>query len=316
MASIVAALANSRRVLVTSHERCDGDAVGTTLGIMHMLQAMGKEVIASLSDPVPDSLADLPGVEQIVSTLPKPGIVDTVVVLECDSLRRTGFSPAALEGLGQTVTLNIDHHLSGRRYADLNWIDPTSPAVGAMVADLARSTGLPVSPAMATCLYAALITDTGSFSFQSTNAHTFSIAEFLLDQGADAFRVARRVFASNSIAKMRILGIVLSRLQVRGDVCWSYVTMADRVAVGANVEDCEGIVNHLINIAGIEVAVFLREQEATSLLRASIRSKGAVDVATIAEHFGGGGHHNASGCSLQGPPEQALKHLLALRERG
>jgi phosphoesterase RecJ-like protein len=293
--------------VISSHARPDGDAIGSSVGLMHLLEAMGKDVVVAFSDPIPEQFRCLSGVERIVHDLPR-ATPDAAVLLECDCVERTGFP-----GIDARFTINIDHHLSGRTYADFNWIDPRACAVGAMIYDVARAADLPISEAMADCLYAAVLTDTGSFNYPATNASTFDLAAHLVDCGTNPNRIAQCMFFSNPVSKLRLLGSVLSNLHVRDGISWSVITLADLERTGASVEDCEGVVSHLIGIDEVEAAVLLRQQPDPSEFRLSLRSKGSgnVDVSVVAESFGGGGHRNASGCTLTGTAEDVTRRVLA-----
>ena len=310
-AQLLALLGQHQRFLVTSHARPDGDAIGSALGLMHLLDGMGKQVEVAFADPIPSIYHGLPGAERIRAALPATP-AEVAILLECDSIGRSGF-PA----IPASLTVNIDHHQSGRDFADWNWIDPHSCAVGAMLYDFAVACGLPITPAVADCLYTAVLTDTGSFTFACTTPATFALAAHLLDCGADAHAVAQAVYYTNPEAKVRILGAALHGMVVEGGLAWAVITHADMLRFSASVADTEGVVNSLIGIAGVQAAVVLREMSGPSgdpAFRCSLRSKGAIDVARIAEAFGGGGHRNASGCTLPGPQGVALPALLgALR---
>jgi phosphoesterase RecJ-like protein len=234
--------------------------------------------------------------------------------MECDSIERGSIDGKEFTSRRPALTVNIDHHRSGRAFADFNWIDPEAAAVGAMVYDLAIAAGATITSGMAECLYAAILTDTGSFNYPGTAASTFAMAERLIQSGVNANRLARAIYFCNPESKIRLLGIALSNMQVEGAVSWSHVTLAEMASVGASVEDCEGVANHLIGIAGIEGAAFLRELRGNAEFRLSLRSRGALDVAAIAEQFGGGGHQNASGCTIDGSLEEVTKKIVnALR---
>jgi phosphoesterase RecJ-like protein len=301
--------------VVTSHARPDGDAIGSALGLMHLLEGMGKQVTVAFADAIPGIYRWLPGVERIQSTLPAQA-PDAAILLECDRVERTGFDPVDFERMGAELTINVDHHLSGRPFAEFNWIDPQASAVGAMVYDVAVASGVEITAAMATCLYTAVMTDTGSFSYPSTCAGTFAMVGHLVERGANPSAIAHAVYFSNPASKIRLLGAALSnmridRLKAGGEIAWSWITQEEMERAGADVEDCEGVVNYLIGIAGVEVAVFLREVPEGAQFRLSLRSQGSVDVATVAERFGGGGHRIASGCTLDGPLESAMARLMA-----
>jgi phosphoesterase RecJ-like protein len=183
---------------------------------------------------------------------------------------------------------------------------------------------------MANCLYTAVLTDTGGFTYATTNAAALRLAGHLIECGADANRIAQAIYFSNTPGKIRLLGTALGNLTIEaathastglvpptgGLIAWSFVTLAEMELAGATVEDCEGVVNHLIGIAGVDAAVFLREMPSTtsaehSRFRLSLRSKGNLDVAAIAERFGGGGHRNASGCTIEGPLDRATRSIVA-----
>jgi phosphoesterase RecJ-like protein len=260
------------------------------------------------ADPIPLIYSYLPGVARIAHSLPATP-PDAAILLECDSIARSGF-----ERIDARLTINIDHHLSGRRFADFNWIDPAAPAVGAMIYDLAVASGVQISAAIATCLYTAVITDTGSFTYVATTAKTFALAEHLVTSGASAHEVAEAVYFSNPPSKIRVLGLALNNMVLDAEVAHAWITLEEMERAGAVPEDCEGIVNYLIGIAGIETAAFLREVPATNgemEFRTSLRSKGSVDVSLVAERFGGGGHRNASGCTLAGPLQAAQTRVVA-----
>jgi phosphoesterase RecJ-like protein len=232
------------------------------------------------------------------------GDYDAVILLECDSLQRT-----RLSGLENRFLINIDHHTSGRTFADVNWIDSSACAVAELVYQLAGAAGIEISRDMATCLYTAVLTDTGSFSYEGTDAHTFELAGKLVGHGAEPVLIARDVYFSNPPAKMLLLGAALDNLHYDGPIAWLWVTQNDMERTHAEEEDCEGIVNYAIAIGGVEVAVFLRELR-DYRIRLSLRSKGRVNVASIAERFGGGGHESASGCTLDGPLPEATDLIL------
>jgi bifunctional oligoribonuclease and PAP phosphatase NrnA len=304
LGEVLSSIEQADRFLVTAHARPDGDAVGSVLACWMMLQQMGKQAEMAFSDRVPQIYRSLPCSSQICHWSRVDGKYDVVILLECDSTERT-----RLEGLENRFLVNIDHHASGRSFADVNWIDTSACAVAEMVYRLAVAADVEITPEMATCLYTAVLTDTGSFCYEGTDAHTFDLAGELVRCGANPALVAQRVYFSNPASKMLLLGAALSNLQSDGPLCWLWVTENDMYRAGAAEEDCEGIVNYAIGIADSEVAVFLRELP-EGRVRLSLRSKGQFNVACIAERFGGGGHENASGCTLDGPLAAAMERIL------
>jgi len=232
------------------------------------------------------------------------GNFEAAILLECDSVQRT-----RLEGLEGRFLISIDHHKSGRDFANLNWIDAKAVATAEMVFRLAKAAGVKISAEIATCLYTAVLTDTGAFMFQGTSEHTFELARELVLAGADPTLCARPIYFGHSTAKLRLLGAALSALQREGSLAWIWVTQEQMERVGAKEEDCEGLVNYALSIGDVEVAVFFRELP-DGRFRVSLRSKGRLEVSGIAEEFGGGGHACASGCSVDGPLHAAVEKVL------
>lgn len=302
---VLAQIGRRDRFVVTSHARPDGDAIGSVLACCQMLRAMGKHADPVLYDGVPHIYKPLPFTENVVKRESVNGEYETAIILECDSVQRT-----RLEGLSDKFLINIDHHSSARPFGNVNWIDPSACAVAELVFRLAREAGVQITADMATCLYTAVLTDTGSFCYEGTNERTFALAQELVRAGADPVRIAQGVYFSSPLSKMRLLGCALSRLHRDGELTWMYVTRDDMERIGAADEDCEGLVNYALGVEGIEVAVFFREM-ADGRFRVSLRSKGAINVATIAERFGGGGHECASGCGIEGPLSVASERILA-----
>lgn len=299
----------SRQFAICSHARPDGDAIGSMLACGVMLRRLGKRVDLISADPVPLIYRALPCADTIRQTVRIEGDYDAVILLECDGIERS-----RLVGLQGRFLVNIDHHASGRAFADVNWIDTEACAVAEMVYRLAVMLGAEVTPDAATCLYTAVLTDTGSFCYEGTDVHAFDLARQLVEHGADPARIAREVYFSNPLSKMLLLGAALSNLHRDGRLAWLWVTRADIERIGAAEEDCEGIVNYAIAVAGVEAAVLLRELP-TRQVRLSLRSKGSLDVARIASGFGGGGHRHAGGCTLEGPLAAATERILERMRR-
>lgn len=293
------------RFVLTSHARPDGDAVGSALACCQILRAMGKQADVVLRDGVPRIYQPLPFADEVLQAESVNGNYEAAIVLECDSIQRT-----RLEGLENRFLISIDHHASGRPFANVNWIDTKAVATGEMVYKLARGAGVKITPEIANCLYTAVLTDTGSFMFEGTNEHTFTLARELVLAGANPARCARNVYFGHSTEKMRLLGSALSNLHREGPLAWIWITRDQMERAEAKEEDCEGIVNYALSIQDVEVAAFFRELP-DGRYRVSLRSKGQTNVAAVAEDFGGGGHECASGCSLEGPLSVAVARVLA-----
>ena len=293
-----------QKFVLTSHARPDGDAVGSVLACSQILRSMGKQADVFLSDGVPYIYKPLPFAETVVVSPRVPAEYEAAIILECDSVQRT-----RLEGLENHYLINIDHHSTARPFANVNWIDPSACATAEMIFRLAREAGVKISSEVATCLYTAVLTDTGSFCFNGTNERTFALAQELVRAGADAARIAQNVYFSNPTSKMRLLGSALSNLHRDGELAWMHISRDHMDRAEATDEDSEGLVNYALAIEGVEVALFFREQ-ADGRFRVSLRSKGAINVASVAERFGGGGHECASGCAIEGPLSVAVERIL------
>ena len=293
-----------KRFLLTSHARPDGDAIGSVLALSGILQKMGKSAEIVMSDYVPVIYKPLPFSDTIIHASHVNGKYEAAIILECDSVQRT-----RIAGMDQQFLINIDHHSSSKPFAHVNWIDPSACATAEMIFRLGIAADVKITPEIATCLYTAVLTDTGSFCYSPTNARTFELARQLVEHGADPARIAQNVYFSNPTSKMRLLGAALSTLHREGPVTWMTVTREDMDRCGALEEDCEGLVNYALGIAGVEVAMFFRETT-DHRVRVSMRSKGAINVAGIAEVFGGGGHECASGFSLSGPLHHAVQEVV------
>jgi bifunctional oligoribonuclease and PAP phosphatase NrnA len=294
-----------QRFLLTSHARPDGDAIGSALACRQILRLMGKQAEVVLRDGVPRIYQPLPFADAVVRAERVNQDYEAAILLECDSIRRT-----RLEGLENQFLISIDHHRSGRPFAHVNWIDPQAVATAEMIYKLAREAGVKISPEIATCLYTAVLTDTGSFMFEGTDEHTFALARELVLAGADPARCARSVYFGHSTAKMRLLGAALSNLHREGPLAWIWVTREQMERVGAKEEDCEGLVNYALSIQDVEVAAFFRELP-DGRFRVSLRSKGQLNVSAVAEQLGGGGHKCASGCAVDGPLSDAVARVIA-----
>ena len=300
-----------QKFILTSHARPDGDAVGSALACAQILRSMGKQAAVVLSDGVPGIYRPLPFADSVLHEVEQAPEAEAAIILECDGIART-----KLSGLENHYLINIDHHDTARPFADVNWIDPNACATAEMIFRLARKAGVKISPEVATCLYTAVLTDTGSFCFTGTNESTFALAQELVRCGANPVKIAHNVYFSTQLSKMRLLGAALSSLHRDGSLAWMHVTHRTMELCESQDEDCEGLVNYALAIQGIEVALFFREQ-ANGRFRVSLRSKGAINVAKVAETFGGGGHTCASGCAIEGPLPVATERLLAqLKIRG
>src|SRR3954470_4644211 len=303
---IVDAIRSRRRFVLSSHSRPDGDSIGSQLAMLYALRALGKEATAINVDPAPPPLMAFPGVPDIRIAPEAAGDFDAAIIMECGDLARTGVS-----GLDRFFVVNIDHHPGNTGYGQINWFDASAAACGEMVFDVVKALGVPLSVEIATHVYLAILTDTGSFHYSGISPRTFDICKACLEAGVDPVLVARNVYDSNNMGRLKLFGAVLGAMQIdqTGRIAIVYVDHEMARAAGGTYEATEGLVNLPLTVKEIEAVVFFK-QEKGDQYRVSLRSKGDVDIGMIAKEYGGGGHKNASGCTIAGPIEELQRTLV------
>jgi phosphoesterase RecJ-like protein len=308
---IAEAIRQKHRFVVSSHSRPDGDSIGSQLAFAYAARALGKEVTVVNRDSAPPPLLAFPGVPEIRIADSIEGDYDAAVIMECGDLARPG-----VDGLGNYFLINIDHHPGNSGYGDLNWFDSSAAACGEMVFDLVRLLGVPMSREIATHIYLAILTDTGSFHYSSISPRTFDICRQLLEAGVDAVGVARNVYDSNNMGRLKLFGAVLSAMQIdpSGRIAIVYLVHEMARAAGGTYEDTEGLINLPLTVKEIQSVVFFKQTEGDAY-RVSMRSKGDIDIGAVAKEFGGGGHKNAAGCSVTGPIDSLQKLFVELIEQ-
>jgi phosphoesterase RecJ-like protein len=294
------AIARGRRFYVTSHQRPDGDAIGSAVAMALALRTLGKEATVVLDAVPPSFLQPFPDVAHVRIATEVADTVDAVLVMECSTLARCGVG-----GLDRSPVLNIDHHPGNGHYGAINWIDESAAACGELVFTLIDALGVPLTPAMATHLYLAILTDTGSFHFSHLTPRTYELAGRAVAAGADPQWIARTHYDSSSLARVRIFGAVLNGMAIHagGRVALLTITQALARELGGTYDDTEGLINFPLTVKDIQAVAFFKEMGPGDW-RVSLRSKGPVDTGHIAKQFGGGGHVNASGCGWQGSIEE------------
>jgi phosphoesterase RecJ-like protein len=308
LSQVVELIEKKDRFAITSHIRPDGDSLGSSLGLFWLLKALNKDVEVVMRDLAPHAYRQLPGAGTIRVT---PGIdrdYDAVFVIECSDIDRPG-----LIDLEKQFVVNIDHHSTTELFGAINWIDSTASAVGEMIYNLCKATGVRVTKEIAECVYTALLTDTGSFHYSNTTERTFKIASELVRTGVKPAKTAEAIFGSYQWPKIELLSQVLStaRRDDTGHVAWMRQTLAMQDRTHASEEDGDGFVNYPLAVGEVEATALLKESS-PGVYRTSLRSKGDVNVAKIAEQFGGGGHRNAAGCTLEGSWEEVEQKLVPL----
>lgn len=297
LSEVIAALHRSQRLLVTAHPNPDGDAIGSMAAAAIMMRAMGREVVAYNPDPVPGRYAFLSGTEAFVRDIP-PISFDTTLLLDCSDERLFCDHPLPLSRLGTLVV--IDHHRTSGTIGDLVYRDPSAAAVGVLLYRVFSAMGLDVTPA-AEPLFCSIMSDTGSFRYQNTNAEAMDVAGALLQLGVDPWRVASRLYENRPKKEVLLLGHVLSTLEVSPDGCCASLTVNESLldALDCTPDMLDGMINFARSIEGVEVAALFRQRAGAT--RVSLRSRGALDVSAIAVAFDGGGHRNAAGFTSKAP---------------
>lgn len=297
----------SQRIAITSHLRPDGDSICTGLALYFMGKELGKEVAVINKDRTPVPFNRFPDSDIIEIGLIPPDYFDMVILLECANISRSG--QVNLDGY---FNINIDHHHSNDYYGDINWVDPDAPAVACLAYELGVSLGVEITPQIATHLYCAIVSDTGSFQFSNTKAQSFEVSYKLIKKGANPIKVSEFLFNNNSPEKIKLLGQVLSTLKMnkRGNI--AIITMFKRDLTSLNLKeiDTEDITTLARSIKGVDIVLFFKEIDKDTF-RISLRSKGDANSALVAEHFGGGGHRHAAGFTATGKYDQLLEEIPA-----
>ena len=294
--------------LITSHARPDGDSIGSQLAMAFALDALGKQSRIINADRAPDHYYEFPGMEriEIAADVPADATADTVIVMECGDLTRTG-----VRGFEGRFIINIDHHVGNSMYGAVNWFDISAAACSEMVFDVIRALGVPLSPEIATHIYLAILTDTGSFHHSNITPRTFDICRQATEAGVNPALMARRIFDSNSFGKLKLIGALLDNMQLldSGRLAVLYLDDGMLEACGCTHNDTEGLINLPLTAREIYAVVFFKVTP-DGAVRVSMRSKYDVDVRVVANMFGGGGHKNAAGFTVNGPLDQVRGTIL------
>jgi phosphoesterase RecJ-like protein len=300
------------RFLIACHENPEGDAIGSELALALALRKMGKTATVLNADPVPGNLAFLPGADTVVRE-EDGSLYEVAVVVDCGSPERTGSVQTELRK--PALMLNVDHHRTNGCGGDYCLVDPEAPATGVLVHRILEAMGTEIDYDIAVNIYVAILTDTGSFHYSSTSPEAFNIAGEMVRRGIDPWDVAEKVYESQSADRLRLLGRVLSSLEiVAGGKVAAITTMKKDLAEFSSRKDIlEGFINYPRSVVGVEAAVSFRE-EGEREYRVSFRSKGRMDVSAVAQSFGGGGHKNAAGCTVRGSLTEVKEKVFGALE--
>jgi len=307
--AVASVLRDAQRIVTVGHIGPDGDALGSALGLARAARAAGKEAAATFGEPfvVPDDFRFL-DLEPLMRVGDITGEIDVLVACDTAAPERLG-SAAVLAERAATVVV-VDHHLSNGGFGDVRFVDPTAAATAQMVYHLIDHLGWPVDAATATALYAGVVTDTGRFQYSSTSPETHRVAARLLEAGVAPEVVGRHVYEEAKFGYLQVAGAVLGRARLDPPLrlVWSMMTIADLTAAGVSYQDTDGLID-IVRIAQESDVACLLKQVDDQVWKGSLRSRGRVDVAAVAEAFGGGGHHNAAGFTHRGQPEAAIERI-------
>ncbi len=299
----------NKTFLIVSHINPDGDAVGSVIALALGFKKLGKRVYILSKSPVPEIFRFLPYSKLINNKIPTADF-DVLFLLDCNTLERTGFTALPAKSIAV-----IDHHLtaSKNKYR-VNLIDPSVSATGELIYNLLHALRVPIDRNIATNLYTAIFTDTGGFKYSNTSVKTLKIAASMIEAGVNTWEVSKEVYESMSVNRFRLFTSVLSTFEKQGKIACITVTRAMFKKTHTTAEDTENFVDHARGIKGIEVGILFRE-DAKNSYKISLRSKGSVNVASIAKSFGGGGHASAAGCKQKGTLKEVKdKVFKALRK--
>ncbi|RMG22805.1 MAG: bifunctional oligoribonuclease/PAP phosphatase NrnA [Armatimonadetes bacterium] len=308
-------------ILLTGHTGPDADTVGACLAMYQVLEAFPATRRVLMHDPVPKNLQFLPhsSVVEVVGTDFEPGsawrAADLAVVMDLSVRDRLGRVLPLVEGAHRVVV--VDHHEpSGDAFGDLLFIDSSAPATCLILFRIFQALSLPISPGIAQCLLAGIATDTGNFAYANTTPEALQAAAALVERGADLTLINEEVWNKRPLSALQILGRVLTRIESRcdGRVLVSHLTLQDFEELVATDEETEGAVNELLR-AETACAVALLRELRPGRVRVSLRSRGAYDVAAVCREFGGGGHRNAAGCTIESSVDEAKRLIREALER-
>jgi len=306
LSQVVELIENKHEFAITTHIKPDGDGVGSSLGLCWLLRSLGKNAVVLVNGDVPPAYKSLPGADEIRDVKAIDAKYDAIFVIECSDLGRPGIA-----GLETEFTVNIDHHATSEHFGTVNWIDSTASAVGEMIYNLCKAIGGRITKEIAECVYMALVTDTGSFHFPNTSERTLKVASELIKAGARPATISEAVYNNYPWSRIELMRHVLGTVKrdESGRIASLRQTLEMKEISGAIDGDNNGFVNIPLAAKDVLASVYMREI-GQDKYRVSLRSKGDINVAKIAETFGGGGHKNASGLRIEGNWDQAEARIV------
>ncbi len=307
LSQVVELIENKNNFAITTHVRPDGDGIGSSLGLCWLLRSLGKTAEVIVRDSIPAAYTQLPGADEIRQVAEVNGKYDAVFVIECSDLSRPG-----IRNLENQTTVNIDHHATSEHFGTINWIDQTASAVGEMIYNLCKAIGGRITKEIAECVYLALVTDTGSFHFSNTTERTLKVASELVKAGVKPAQISEAVYNSYPWSRIKLMSHVLATVKRSpdGKIAWMRQTLEMQKKATSVDGDNNGFVNIPLTAKEVEAVCYMRETQPKAF-RVSLRSKDNINVARVAEKFGGGGHKNASGCRVEGDWDAKETEIIA-----
>lgn len=305
MKEVVDAIKAGDDFLIATHVNPDGDALGSAIALAMGLKSLGKKVSVYDRDGVPETYTFLPGQEIVLSDM--TGVkAGTLILVDCNKPVRAGLS----EDLKFKNTMVIDHHETDSDFGQVKWIDPAIPATGLMVFEILKSLDVALTTEMAQNIYTAIALDTGTFRYSNTTADALHAGAELIEAGASPGHVADKLYSNWGMNRFALFQAVLSNMDLCGDICFLSITRKMHKEFKTSEPDTENFVNFPLQIDSVRASVMLKELVSRKGWRVSMRSKGDINVADIAERCGGGGHRNAAGCNIEGTYEEAKGILI------
>ena len=305
------AISSAQSVLVISHIYPDGDAIGSLLGICEALRPMGKQVVSAIDDGVPPELTFVPGSKTILKAIDSCDY-DLMIAVDSSDLERIGKAGAYGMAHSRTV-INLDHHPTNTRYGNINVVVPQAVAAAEVVFDLISFLGCGVSGSAAFALLTGLVTDTQGFRISATNSRTLEIAQALMKQGAPLSHIMAHTLNRRPYEEVALWKRVFPSVQLEGGLIHALIRQKDILSSGLDTMTDGGLVSHLVNVDRAKVSVVFKELP-DNQVEVSFRSKPGYDVASLAFQLGGGGHKQASGCTLGGSLADVRKRVLPLSQ--
>ncbi len=313
---IARTIREAEHVLIVAHVYPDGDNLGSALALLMVLTTLGKDVHFYLSGNVPRIYQWLPRTDRIEDALPDRAAGPwTIIAVDSGDSDRMGDEFSAWNG-GQFPLINIDHHASNTKYGVINWVEPTYSSVGEMIVELIDELGVELTPDMATCIYCAIYTDTGRFSYSNTKLRSLSVAARCVEAGAVPHTVYANVYASRTLAGLRLHTMAMQTLRFFAgqEGAAFHVDLSMFNETGTDVSDTEGFLETVTQVQQFKIIVFFK-QVAPGVIKASLRCRKPVNASELAAIFGGGGHPRAAGFTILGSIEKAYTSFIAEAEK-